>query len=164
MKFLILALCIVAAMADPHWIMLDNDAVDHVKSSWKKVSHDEVDILAAVFKDHPDIQAKFPKFAGKDLESIKGTAAFATHAGRIVGFFGEYVALLGSEANQPAIKSLLHNLGTSHKGRGVVASQFSGFRDSMTNYLKAYSNWNADVSDSWDDAFDKAYAVIFETL
>ncbi|KAL7051863.1 hypothetical protein ACKWTF_004664 [Chironomus riparius] len=164
MKFLVLALYVVTVMADPHWITLDAHEVEQVKATWKAVSHDEVEILAAVFKAHPDIQARFPHFAGKDLDSIKDSSDFAVHAGRIVGFFGEYVALLGSEANQPAIKTLLHDLGTSHKARGIVASQFNEFRDSMTAYLKSHSSWNADISHSWDDAFDKAFSVIFESL
>ena len=83
MKFLVLALCVVAAMADPHWVTLDAHEVEQVKATWKAVSHDEVEILAAIFKAHPDIQARFPQFAGKDLDSIKETSQFAVHAGDI---------------------------------------------------------------------------------
>ncbi|XP_070504396.1 globin CTT-X [Chironomus tepperi] len=164
MKFFVLVLCVVAAMADPEWHTLDAHEVEQVQTTWKAVSHDESAILYAVFKAHPDIQAKFSQFAGKDLESIKDTAAFATHAGRIIGFFGEYVALLGSSGNQAAIKTLLHDLGVFHKTRGITKAQFTEFRATMTDYLKGHNNWNADISHSWDDAFDKAFSVIFEVL
>lgn len=164
MKFLVLALCVVAAMADPHWVTLDAHEVEQVQSTWKAVSHDEVEILYTIFKQHPDIQARFPKFVGKDLEALKGTAEFATHAGRIVGFFGEYILLLGNAANQPAIKTLLNELGQSHRNRGVPKEQFNEFRQTLSDYLKGHASWNADIAHSWDDAFDKAYSVIFSAL
>nr|prf hemoglobin [Kiefferulus sp.] len=97
--FAILALCVVGAIADP----LSADQAALVKSSWKQVSHNEADILYAVFKAYPDIQAKFPQFAGKDLESVKDTAAFATHATRIVSFLSEVIALSGEASNLGAI-------------------------------------------------------------
>ena len=164
MKFLVLVLCVVAAMADPEWHTLDAHEVEQVQATWKAVSHDEVEILYTVFKAHPDIMAKFPQFAGKDLEAIKDTAAFAVHAGRIIGFFGEYVTLLGNTGNQAAIKTLLHDLGVFHKTRGITKAQFTEFRETMTVYLKGHNKWNADISHSWDDAFDKAFSVIFEVL
>ena len=165
MKFLILVLCVVAAMADdPHWHTLDAHEVEQVQATWKAVSHDEVEILYTVFKAHPDIMAKFPQFAGKDLEEIKGTATFAVHASRIIGFFGEYVTLLGGTGNQVAIKTLLYDLGVFHKTRGISKAQFTEFRETMTVYLKGHNKWNADISHSWDDAFDKAFSVIFEVL
>ncbi|XP_070504461.1 globin CTT-X-like [Chironomus tepperi] len=164
MKFLILALCIAATTADLHKITLDAHQVHLIQSSWNQVKHNEVDILAAIFRDHPDIQDKFAQFAGKDLETIKDTAIFATHATRSTGFFGAFIALLGSEDNQPAINTFLRALATSHKARGAVTSQFYQFRDSMINYLKSHTSWNDEVSQSWDIVFDMAFAVIFEYL
>lgn len=81
MKLFILTLCIVAASCD--LIPLNDEQANLVRSSWNQVKHNEVDILAAIFKANPDIQARFPQFAGKDLDSIKGTGPFATHAGTI---------------------------------------------------------------------------------
>ena len=79
MKFLIvLALCVASAIADP----VSADQAAAIRASWAGVRHNEVELLAAVFKDHPDIQARFPQFAGKSLDSIKDTGAFATHAGK----------------------------------------------------------------------------------
>lgn len=164
MKFLVLALCVVATMADPHWVTLDANEVKNVHDSWEQVKHHEVDILYAIFKDHSDIQDRFPHFHGKDLESLKGTAAFATHAGRIVGFIGEYISLLGSESNQEAIKTILNDMAHNHKNRGIPQALFNEFRGSMTSYLKAHSNWNGDVAHAWDDAFDKMYSVIFQHI
>jgi len=82
MKFLVLALCIASAIAAP----LSADQASLVRGSWSQVKHNEVDILYYIFDANPDIMAKFPQFAGKDLASLKNTASFATHAGRIVGF------------------------------------------------------------------------------
>jgi hemoglobin-like flavoprotein len=164
MKFLVLALCVVAAAADPHWLLLDAGEVAAVKSTWDQVKNSEVDILYAVFKAYPDIQARFPAFTGKDLESIKGSSAFALHATRIVSFFSQYISLLGSDATQPAIKTILNSLGQSHRNRGIPKAQFNEFRTALTAYLKAHSTFNDAAAHAWDDAFDKLYYVVFSAL
>ena len=76
--FAVLALCIVGAIASP----LTSDEASLVKASWNQIKHNEVDILYAVFKAYPDIQARFPQFAGKDLDTVKTSGQFATHAGK----------------------------------------------------------------------------------
>ena len=78
--FAVLALCIVAATAAP----LTADEAALVKASWANIKHNEVDILYNFFKDHPEHQQRFPAFVNKDLEGLKDTAKFATHATRIV--------------------------------------------------------------------------------
>ena len=81
MKFFVLFLCIAAASCD--LVPLVDDQATLIRSSWEQVKHNEVDILYAIFKANPDIQARFPQFAGKDLDSIKTSGQFATHAGDI---------------------------------------------------------------------------------
>lgn len=164
MKFLVLAVLVVAAAADPHWVMLDHDEATVVKSTWAEVKHNEVDILYAVFKAYPEIQARFPAFVTKDLESVKGTPAFAKHAARIVGFFSEYITLLGMEATQPAIKTILNEMGQNHKNRGIPKAYFEEFRTAMMGYLKAHSTFSPAAEHAWGDAFDKMYFVIFASL
>ena len=164
MKFVIFALCVVAIVADPHWVTLDADEVALVKDSWHKVYHNEVDILYAVFKAHPDIQAKFSAFSGKDLDTIKDTAKFALHAGRIVNFFTEYIELLGQENTQAAIKTILNEMGHNHADRGVTKEQFNEFKNSLFDYLKGQVSWGDNVEHAWNDAFDKMYFVIFSNL
>ncbi|KAL7051873.1 hypothetical protein ACKWTF_004668 [Chironomus riparius] len=160
MKFLVLALCIAAASAAVTPMSADQLAL--FKSSWNTVKHNEVDILYAVFKANPDIQAKFPQFAGKDLDSIKDSADFAVHSGRIVGFFGEYITLLGKESTQPAIKTLLNEMGQNHKGRGIPKTQFNEFKTAVMSYLSTHGDgYNANY---FDDVFDKMYFVIFSNL
>ena len=162
MKFIILALCVVAAAADPHWMMMDATEVASVKHTWDTVKHSEVDILYNIFKAYPSIMAKFPLFVGKDLEALKDTAAFATHAGRIVGFFGEYITLLGKQDTQPAIKTLLNEMGMNHKNRGIPKEEFNNFRTAVMAYLKLHGDgYNAHY---FDDVFDKMYFVVFSAL
>ena len=165
MKFLVLALCVVAAMADPHWVTLTADEVTGVQSTWNEIKTNEVDILYAVFKAYPDIQARFPAFVGKDLDSIKGSAPFAQHATRIVSFFGEYIGLLGSEANSPAVKTILNQLGQTHRNRGISKAQFGEFRTAFIAYLSSnVSGYNANVAQAWNDAFDAIYTIINSNL
>lgn len=164
MKFLILALCAVAATADPHWVMLDADEVALVKDSWHHVYHNEADILYAVFHDNPDIMAKFPAFVGKDLETVKDSAKFALHAGRIINFFSEYIELLGSEGTQSAIKTILNEMGHNHADRGITEKQFDEFKASIFKYMKAHVSWGDNVEHAWGDVFDKMYFVIFSNL
>ena len=161
MKFLaVLALCIVGAISHP----LSADQSAMVKTSWDHVKHNEVDILYAVFKAYPDIQAKFPQFAGKDLETLKGTADFAIHATRIVSFLSELIALSGSEANAVAVNSLVTKLGTDHKARGVTQAQFGEFRTALMSYLKANVSWGDNVADAWTHAFDHFFEIAFKVM
>lgn len=79
MKFLILAAVLVAGA-----YALTADEANLVKGSWDKVKTQEDGILYAIFKDNPEIQAKFVMFAGKNLEEIKGQDDFKKHADKIV--------------------------------------------------------------------------------
>lgn len=80
MKFLILAAVLVAGA----YATLSGDEAKLVKGSWDKVKGQEDGILYAIFKENPDIQAKFPAFVGKNLEDIKSQDDFTKHADRIV--------------------------------------------------------------------------------
>jgi hemoglobin-like flavoprotein len=164
MKFVILALCIAAVAADPHWLFIPADEVALVHNSWDQVKHNEVEILYYVFKAYPDLQTRFAAFVGKDLESLKDTGKFALHAARIVSFFSEYIALLGKEATQPAIKTILNEMGYNHKNRGITKEQFNEFETALIAYLKTQVSWGDNVEKAWGDAFDKMYYVIFSNL
>ncbi|XP_070504467.1 globin CTT-VIIB-7-like [Chironomus tepperi] len=158
--FAVLALCVVGAIASP----LSADEAALLKSSWKQVSHNEVEILAAVFAAYPDIQAKFPQFAGKDLASVKDTAAFATHATRIVSFFSEVISLSGNEANLSAIYSLVSKLGADHKARGITPAQFTEFRTALVAYVSSHVSWGDNVAAAWNHGLDNIYAAVFKAL
>jgi len=161
MKFLaVLALCIVGAIALP----LTSDEASLVKASWSQIKHNEVDILYAVFKAYPDIQAKFPQFAGKDLDSVKDTAAFATHATRIVSFLSELIALSGSESNLSAIYGLVSKMGTDHKNRGITQAQFNEFRTALVFYISSHVSWGDNVAAAWTHALDNVYTAVFQII
>ncbi|XP_070504421.1 globin CTT-VIIB-4-like [Chironomus tepperi] len=153
--FAVLALCVVGAIAAP----LTADEASLVQSSWKQVSHNEVDILAAVFAAYPDIQAKFPQFAGKDLASVKDTAAFATHATRIVSFLSEVIALSGNPSNAAAVGALVSKLGSDHHARGVSAAQFGEFRTALVSYLSNHVSWGDNVAAAWNKALDNTMSI-----
>jgi len=158
--FAVLVFCVVGAIAGP----LSADEAALVKSSWDKVKHNEVDILYAVFKAYPDIQAKFPQFVGKDLDAVKETAAFATHATRIVSFLSEVVSLSGAENNLAAVHTLVTKLGKDHKARGVTKSQFTNFRTALVSYLQANVAWGDNVAAAWNHALDNTMAIAFKQL
>jgi len=162
MKLFILTLCIVAASCD--LVPLVDDEETLIRSSWAQVKHNEVDILAAVFKANPDIQARFPQFAGKDLESLKQTASFATHAGRIVGFFSEISALSTDESSVSAAKTIINELGANHRARGISKDQFNKFRATLITYLSEHVSWGENVSKAWEKGFNNVYFVLFSAL
>jgi hypothetical protein len=162
MKFLIVFALIAAASADIH--PLTHDQADLVRGAWDKVKHSEVDILAAVFAAHPDIQAKFPAFVGKELATIKGSAAFALHATRIVSFISEVLTLAGNPATTPAIKTLVNEMGQNHKNRGITKAQFNEFRASLTTYVSTHAPWGDNVAAVWNQAIDNVYFIIFSNL
>lgn len=152
MKFFILALCVAAASA------LSADQIHHVQGSFAKVKGDAVGILYTVFKADPSIQAKFPQFNGKDLEAIKGTGPFETHANRIVGFLGGVIADL------PNIGSHVDKLVATHKDRGISHDQFNHFRAAFIDYLKGHVEWNADVAAAWDATLDAFFSAVFAKI
>nr|P29245.1 RecName: Full=Globin CTT-Z; AltName: Full=HBZ; Flags: Precursor [Chironomus piger]CAA39717.1 Ctp HbZ [Chironomus thummi] len=158
--FAVLALCIVGAIAHP----LTSDEAALVKSSWAQVKHNEVDILYTVFKAYPDIQARFPQFAGKDLDSIKTSGQFATHATRIVSFFSELIALSGSESNLSAIYGLISKMGTDHKNRGITQTQFNEFRTALVSYISSNVSWGDNVAAAWTHALDNVYTAVFQIV
>ncbi|XP_070504415.1 globin CTT-VIIA-like [Chironomus tepperi] len=158
--FAVLALCVVGAIAAP----LSADQAATVKSTWAQVKNNEVDILAAIFSAYPDIQARFPQFAGKDVASLKDTAAFATHAGRIVGFVSEIIALIGNESNAPAVNTLVGQLAASHKGRGIQQAQFNEFRTALVSYLSSNVAWDAATAAAWTAGLDNIYGLLFAGL
>jgi hemoglobin-like flavoprotein len=162
MKFLIVFALIAAASAAI--VPLTLEEADVVRAAWDKIKHSEIDILYNVFKDHPDIQSRFPKFVGKDLETVKDTADFALHATRIVSFISEVLTLAGNPATTPAIKTLVNQLGVEHKNRGIPKEQFNEFRSSLTAYLSQHAPWGDNVAHNWNQAIDNVYFIIFSNL
>ncbi|XP_070504436.1 globin CTT-VIII-like [Chironomus tepperi] len=141
MKYLVLALFIAVASAD----FLPQTANDRriFIESWNTFKQNEVQIVYTVFKANPEIQDKFPQFAGKDIDSIKDTDAFAAHAGRVIGFVSEITALLGDEENnRPALRALINKFGTNHKERKISKELFEKFLDSLDNYPTDQFNWD----------------------
>ena len=143
MKFLaIIALCIVGVSA-----LCDDIAL--TKKAWEDMKHEEVEILYTVFKHYPEIQARFPKFSGKKLETLKGNLEFTVHAAKIIGFMTQVIDLFGDDANLPAIKNLLYQLGKDHKERGVPVKQFEDFNTALVTLFPVYTQWNDKVAASW---------------
>lgn len=156
MKFVVLAFCtvVIVTMADP-----SADQYATAKASWATVKNNQVDILYAVFKANPDIQDKFTQFAGKDLDSLKGTAPFKDYASRIVGFFSTVMDLLGNDANTPKIVESAKGLAKSHKNRATPA-QFDNFRKTLVVYLKGSTKWDANVESSWNAVLDSVFSLL----
>lgn len=160
MKFFIFTLCIAFVAANP----LTADEAELVKDSWHHVKDNEADILYAVFKAYPDIQAKFPMFAGKNLDTLKSTPAFTTQADRIMSLISEVVELMGNDANIPAIKSLVNIMAQNHKARGVTKAQFGEFKTALMSYLKTHTSWGSNVETAWSQGIDNIYEMIFTVL
>ena len=151
MKFLVLALCFAAASA------LTADQITTVQTSFNGVKGDSVGILYAIFKADPTIMAKFTQFAGKDLESIKGTAPFEAHANRIVGFFAKIIGDL------PNIEGDVDTLVGTHKPRGVTHDQFNHFRSGFVSYMKAHTDF-AGAEAAWGATLDTFFGMLFSKM
>lgn len=160
MKFLILALCIAFTVATP----LTMEEAQLVKDSWAHVKNNEVDILYAVFKAYPDIQNKFTQFVGRDLEGLKGTPEFATHATRIVSLLTQVVDLSGFEEKRGELATLVTEMAHKHKIRGVTKDQFGEFKTALISYLKTHTTWGDNVEAAWNRGIDNMYAIVFKVL
>lgn len=162
MKFLAVFVVLVAgACAAP----LTADQAKIMKSTWEGVKHNEVDILYYIFKSYPEIQARFPLFVGKDLDSIKGTPEFTTHATRIVSFMSDVIGLTGNPANLDAISTLVTQMAYNHKNRGITQSYFNNFYQALFNYLKSHvSGWNDETAAVWTLGMDNYKAMAFKVI
>ncbi|XP_070504471.1 globin CTT-W-like [Chironomus tepperi] len=158
MKFLvILTLCVAG-------VLTHCDKAPYIKAAWNQIKHNEVDILYSVFKTYPEIQDKFPQFAGKDLETVKDTAPFAVHATRIVSFMSEIINLLGDPTVQSTIDALLVKMAKDHKARGVTKELFDKFNNGMNNYIKTHAAWDEKTEDAWKVIGDEQRALIYTVL
>ncbi|KAG5666734.1 hypothetical protein PVAND_014746 [Polypedilum vanderplanki] len=162
MKFLIVLALIAAVSADLK--PLSKEQADEVRHAWDKVKSNEVEILYEIFKAHPDIQNKFPQFAGKNLDSIKNNSDFGTHATRIVSFITEIMSLGGKPDLLPAIKTRVNEMGQNHRNRGVTKEQFNEFRSTLTDYVKHHSSLDGDTEHAWNQAIDNVFFIIFSNL
>jgi hemoglobin-like flavoprotein len=160
MKYLILALCVAGAFAAP----LNSQEASYVQSTWNQVKKNEIDILYYIFQQYPDIKARFPAFVGKDMDALKSSGPFALHATRIVSLISNIVELMGNEANQPAIKTILIEMANNHKARGIPRQQFNEFRTALFAYMRANVSWGDNVEAAWDKAADNMFNAIFAIL
>jgi hypothetical protein len=151
MKFIVLALCFAAASA------LTADQISTVQSSFAGVKGDSVGILYAIFKADPSIMAKFSQFAGKDLEAVKGTPEFSSHAGKIVGFFSKIISDL------PNISGDVDTFVASHKPRGVTHDQLNNFRAGFVSYMKAHTDF-ASSEAAWGATLDTFFGMVFSKM
>ena len=166
MKLFIFTFCIVAVSCDFISLVDEQSAALHLnlRASWNQVKHNEVDILTTIFAENPDIQDRFPEFAGKDLKFLKTTPAFATHASRIVGFFTELTDLPPIDSGVSAAKTLINQLAVSHKERGISKDQFNAFRVSLYKYLSQHVTWENNMAQTWEKGMDNVYQVLFSAL
>ena len=162
MKLFIFSICIVAATCELAQFV--GDQTELIRESWNQVKHNEVDILYAIFAANPDIQARFPQFAKKDLKTLKSSSSFASHAGRIVGFFSKITELNPNDSGVSAAKTLINQVAASHKGRGVSKAQFNAFRVSLTAYLADHVSWDDNVAQAWEKGLDNVYLVLFSAF
>ena len=160
--FIVLALCIMSANCDLKSI--SSEEAETIRILWNQVKHRETDILYVIFKENPEIQAHFPAFVGKNVEALRGSIAFHIHATRIVSFFSKIATLAGDPNNLPATKTLMNELGSSHKSRGIQKEFFNKFRASLDGFMQRQSSWNENAAAVWNKASDNFYSGLFSTL
>ncbi|KAG5679580.1 hypothetical protein PVAND_009140 [Polypedilum vanderplanki] len=146
MKLLLLALCCVASAS----AFLSGPGAAKIQGDLGKVKGKEVDIVYTVFKQNPDIYAKFTKFSGKTPDDIKSTPEFATLAKQIIGTVGDYGAALGDDAK---VKAVLDKMASTHKPRGVTAALYKSFQKTVTSYLGV-------SGPEWDQFFSDLIAYV----
>ncbi|XP_070504437.1 globin CTT-VIII-like [Chironomus tepperi] len=158
MKYLVLVLCIAVATAD----RTPQSASDlaKFKEAWATFKQNEVQVVYTVFKENPEIQDKFPQFAGKDIDSVKDTEAFAAHSGRVFGFVSDIVALVGDPNNRPALQKMVAEFGANHKERAITKELFEKFLASLDSYPTEQFGWDSDTKAS----FNKGMHNIFHYL
>lgn len=130
------------------------------KASWAKVKGNQVEILAAVFKANPDIQAKFTAFAGKNVDDIKGTPEFKDYAVKILGFLDTVMNALGDDSK---VLAGAKQLAATHKTR-ATAGQFDNFQKSFMVYLKGAAGIDGATEASWKAVLDFVFTILKREL
>nr|CAA71645.1 globin Cpa F [Chironomus pallidivittatus] len=129
------------------------EQISIVQASFDEVKGDPVGILYACLKADPSIQEKFPQFAGKDLEVVKGTPEFKTHAKRIVGYSLKVIYEL------PDMERDVDTFVASHKPRGITHEQLDNFRAGFVTYMKAHTDF-AKSESAWGASLDNFFGMI----
>lgn len=159
MKFFTIFLTLCLASASAHY-----DKAPIVQASFNEVRHNEADILYNIFKSYPGIQARFPQFVGKNPEKIKDTVEFALHAARIFNFISEILILAGNPSNMSTVKTLLNQLGKSHRNRGITRSEFDDFHKALIAYIQTHGTWNDEISTAWDHVEINMHKILYAAL
>lgn len=163
MKLLLLiTLSFLGVSCEPPMITVEE--ADTVRTSWDVLKHREVSLLYKIFKENPEIQQRFPTFAGKDLEKLKTSPGFAIHATRIIGYFTQIVQLNGFPDSKQAMDTLINELANSHRNRGIPKELFNQFRKSFDGYFKKRVSWTEEINTPWQKTTEYFYRVLFEAL
>nr|BAO18444.1 globin [Polypedilum nubifer] len=160
MKFLIVLAVATATVAFP---LASEEAIE-VQTAWNAVKDNQADMLYAVFKDYPEIQDKFPAFASQDLEAIKNSEAFTSHAKRIFGQLSSIFDQIGVDSNEEEIKASLERIGETHRNRNATKEDFGKFRNALTKYVASRVTWNENLAAAWNKTFDGIFEIIFSKL
>jgi len=99
----------------------------------------------------------------KNPEEIKDTVEFAQHAARIFNFLSEILALTGNPSNMPAVKTLLNQLGESHRNRGITRS-IDDFHKALIAYIQTHGTWSDEISTAWDHADINMHKILYAAL
>ncbi|XP_044201903.1 myoglobin [Thunnus albacares] len=90
---------------------------DAVLKCWGPVEADYTTmgglVLTRLFKEHPETQKLFPKFAGIAQADIAGNAAISAHGATVLKKLGELLKAKGSHA--AILKPLANSHATKHK-------------------------------------------------
>jgi hypothetical protein len=166
MKLLVvLALVFTASAQDVKIKKFTAAGATLIANSWDAVKDNEVDILYAVFKAYPDIQAKFPSFVGKDLDAVKESPEFARQSKRIITFLTDLFAIgSGPEIGYPAGLTLINEMGQRHKSRGITKAEFNNFRTALVAYVSTHAEWDEDIAAAWKQGLDSMFSVVFSNL
>jgi hypothetical protein len=143
---------------------ISSEEAEVLRTLWNQVKHRESDILYTIFKENPEIQAHFPAFVGKDLKALRKSIAFAIHSTRIISFFSKIASLAGDPVHLEASKTLMNELASSHKSRGIQKEFFNKFRASLDGFMERQSSWDERKAAVWKKATDNFYFVLFSGL
>nr|BAN67592.1 globin [Polypedilum vanderplanki] len=160
MKLIIAILLIGVATAALH--LPERGEVELITNAWNAVKNNEIEILYFIFKSYPDIQSHFPKFAGKDLDSIKGSADFAIHATRIVSLISQLHALSQhGESHFQASFTVINEFASNHKNRGIPKDQITEFNTALTKYVSTHAPWDEKTATAWNKGMSNFFEIVF---
>nr|AHJ25672.1 hemoglobin [Ophiactis simplex]AHN50407.1 hemoglobin [Ophiactis simplex] len=127
-----------------------DDQKADIKSTWETLYSGNkfqlgVELMANLFKAHPDYQDLFPSLKG--IPDVAGSNELRGHAIRVITGINNFVDALDEE--EEVMREMLHNMARSHKPRKLTKTHFNEFAPILLETFEKKVDMSSKARDAW---------------